>query len=92
MDLERSIESFIEFESFKITDLKKLPKLAPLYLKYYNVAMGKNLTSLAATRLFDGTDHSSDSKLKAEPIIFLEIITVLMNRILKKLKCITRLA
>ena len=66
MDLEKVDRILYRIRKFhKITDLKKLPKLAPLYLKYYNVAMGKNLTSLAATRLLMAIDHSSDSKLKA---------------------------
>ena len=69
-DLEKVDRILYRIRKFhKITDLKKLPKLAPLYLKYYNVAMGKNLTSLAATRLLMAIDHSSDSKIKSQSLL-----------------------
>ena len=66
MDLEKVDRILYRIRKFhKQEELKKQPMLAKLYLKYYNVAMGKNLPSIAATRLLMTIDHSSDPKLIA---------------------------
>ncbi|MEE2923492.1 MAG: tetratricopeptide repeat protein, partial [bacterium] len=72
MDLDKVDRILYRIRKYhKNEDLKKQPELAELYLNYYNVAMGKNLASLAATRLLMAIDHSSDPKLKARAFYLL---------------------